>query len=94
LVLDHDVQSMQRIEDDLVYLYRIESGPTIASGAENENDTVTVHGYTLTALKNEQFPSSEALRESRSLMRHTLSRVLGPKPLASRDLYQSYISFQ
>ncbi|MDX1518551.1 MAG: DNA repair protein RecO [Gammaproteobacteria bacterium] len=94
LVLDHDIHTREPIRDDSIYHYRIESGPTLAAENTDQENTVPVHGLTLISLKDETLSDPVSLSEARKLMRAIITRVAGPKPLASRDLYQSYLKFR
>jgi len=94
LVLDHDINTMEMIRDDMVYQYQIESGPSQATDNTEDKHVIKIHGQTLSSLKNEIFADPVTLTEARKLMRRIISTVLGPKPLASRALYQSYVKFQ
>ncbi len=94
LVLDHDISSLEPVDEDRVYHYRIEYGPSLATNGRDRGNSIAIHGYTLSSLKNESFNSPAALAEARKLMRGILSSMIGPRPLASRDLYRRYLGFR
>lgn len=94
LVLDHDINTMEMIRDDIIYHYRIESGPSQANNKKEDKHVIKIHGQTLSSLKNERLTDPVTLTEARKLMRRIIAAVLGPKPLASRVLYQSYVKIQ
>jgi len=88
LVLDHDVDSGMAIEEDKNYFYYIDHGPV-----ENQIKTsgfVTVSGRTLITLDRENIDNPIDLLEAKNLMRKTLKKHLGDKPLASRELYRAF----
>lgn len=93
LVLDHETRSLAPLDDDTLYYYQPESGPTRELPDKNGQSSVKVHGRTLRSLAEEQFEDNRDLEEARALMRQIITGILGPKPLASRDLYQSYIRY-
>ncbi|MFQ5660574.1 MAG: DNA repair protein RecO [Gammaproteobacteria bacterium] len=89
LILDHDVASGKLIDNDRDYNYQLDYGPmtTVPSVAEH----VKISGRTLNALSEETLEDEDSLQEAKLLLRFTLKRHLGTKPLASRVLYQSYL---
>ena len=89
LVLDHDVDTGMPISDGKDYYYLAERGP--AMSVPNDKDYVRVSGATLRSLAQENLTGRSVLDESKKLMRYVLKKHLGPKPLASRALYASYI---
>ena len=90
LVLDHDVQSGCVIEAGCEYYYQIEQGPT--RNTPSTSDYVQISGETLSAINKECLDTKKSLREAKQLMRYMLQRYLGTKPLASKKLYQSYMT--
>ncbi len=72
-----------RQDDD--YNYLLERGPEPAppSGAGE----LAISGRTLLALAEEKLDDKLALAEAKQLMRKALGRLLGNKPLVSRELY-------
>ena len=89
LVLDHDVVSGKAIDSTANYYYQIDYGPMRKTPLVS--DYVEIAGRTLTALKQDKIIDLSSLREAKRLMRGTLKKHLGAKPLASRELYQAYM---
>lgn len=94
LVLDHEIRTMEKIEHGEVYEYHLESGPALQVNGKRDENAVQIHGSTLTSLQQEDLSDPVTLKEARTLMRKIISSVIGTKPLASRELYQSYLKFQ
>ncbi|MGH8120828.1 MAG: DNA repair protein RecO, partial [Gammaproteobacteria bacterium] len=90
LVLDHDVETGMKINIDLDYYYLAERGPV--RNAPEYDDHVRISGMTLNSLLQEDLVQGSVLQESKRLMRYILQKHLGRKPLASRELYASYMS--
>ncbi len=90
LVLDHDVDTRERIEPGLFYDYQPDRGPSRIT-AETAIP-IRVSGQTLLALDKEVFHSDEILRDAKKFMRSIIRSHLGNKRLLSRELYQSYIN--
>lgn len=89
LILDHDVISGNAIQSQRDYYYQIDCGPMI--NVPSSSDYITVSGRTLIELNQGKLTTRRSLQESKQLMRFTLKRHLGTKPLASRELYQAYL---
>ncbi len=89
LVLDHDVVSGKAIDSTEDYYYQIDYGPMLNTPLVS--DYVEITGRTLTALKQDKITDLSSLREAKRLMRGTLKKHLGTKPLASRELYKAYM---
>jgi DNA repair protein RecO (recombination protein O) len=53
---------------------------------------VLIRGASLLALARERLDDEDTLREVKVLMRASLARHLGDKPLNSRRLYQSVVA--
>ncbi len=95
LVLDHDVDSGEALQSEQCYCYQPEYGPVQSSGRDCEQG-LPVHGATLLALqsgilashKHEDEQHRQILREAKQLMRMSLARHLGNRPLKSRELYR------
>ena len=95
LVLDHDVNSGEVLQAEQVYCYQPEYGPVKMKPAECEHG-LPVQGATLLALQQGdlQLHQTEAdrsihiLREAKQLLRMSLARHLGNRPLKSRELYR------
>lgn len=96
LILDHDIGTDEPIIPDRLYEYVSEHGP-----AEFKNQNIMpawgyarIHGRTLADLAAETLQDAQSLREAKALLRQEIARHLGGRPLASRDLYQAYLSNQ
>ena len=89
LLLDYCPFSDAPIAAEASYVYLAERGPVPAGQAQG----ALVSGQTLLSLASAQWPLSEPephrLREAKQLLRQTLATYLGPKPLASRALFQT-----
>lgn len=92
LVLDHDVETGIKIDSRENYYYMAERGPSRNPPAHD--DHVQISGQTLIALQQEVLVQPGVLQESKKLMRYILRRHLGPKPLASKALYASYLGIK
>jgi DNA repair protein RecO (recombination protein O) len=92
LVLDYDIESQAPLDAEAVYDYLPERGPRRMSGANRSNEGVLIRGASLLALAREQLNDEDTLREVKALMRASLARHLGDKPLNSRRLYQSVVA--
>jgi DNA repair protein RecO (recombination protein O) len=88
LVLDHDVSSGQAIDPEAAYYYQLDSGPQLD---KPQDAHVPVSGRTLLALDNEQAWDKQIAREAKQLFRAILDGYTGDRPLASRELYRSYL---
>ena len=89
LVLDHDVLLKTEIDAETEYFYQADRGPSVTRPASD--DFIKLSGKTLIALNHEELDNEMTLREAKFLMRYILKRHLGSRPLASRDLYKSYL---
>lgn len=89
LSLDVDVDTGEGIRPGINYYYRADKGA--ACHLPENTDYVEVSGDMLHALKYEQFEDENLLRECKIFMRYLLQKHIGNKPLASRELYKSYI---
>ena len=89
LILDHDVETGEQISSTIGYYYQVDYGPTKAQPATGEY--IQISGKTLLSLQQELLDDLDSLNEAKHLMRVSLSRYLGNKPLASRELYRAYI---
>jgi DNA repair protein RecO (recombination protein O) len=89
LLLDCAADTGLSLDPQRAYVYLPERGPVPAEQAEGQ----AISGETLLALAQAQWPllaaSDTVLREAKHLMRQSLARYLGPKPLASRALFQT-----
>lgn len=90
LILDHDTGSGMDIDPDSEYYYRSDYGPSLQK--PSHSNYIKISGKTLCDINEELFTSEKTLIESKKIMRFVLNRHLNGRPLASRNLYQSYIS--
>lgn len=88
-VLDHDVISGEPLVADGLYQYVSERGPSAEEFVPGEH--VSIHGRTLLELANRSLGSATSMKEAKHLLRQEISCHLGNRPLASRELYQSYL---
>jgi len=88
LVLDHDVRSGQKIKPDSSYYYYPDEGPVCIDTATTPQAAVPIQGKSLISLQQGSLDDETCLREIKRLMRVILNRVLGNKPLNSRELYK------
>jgi DNA repair protein RecO (recombination protein O) len=89
LMLDRDARSGEPVQDDARYYYYSDEGPVLcllpsASG-------FIISGNTLLALAQDLPLTGVARREAKQLMRLSLRRHLGDRPLHSRRLYRSSV---
>jgi len=89
LVLDHDVRSGDHIKPDCSYYYYPEEGPVETNAASTQQSAVLIQGKSLISLQQGCLDDEASLREAKRLMRAMLNRVLGNKPLNSRELFRS-----
>ncbi len=85
LALDADTAG-NAIRPDQDYNYLPERGPLPGDAAVP--DSLKVSGRTLLGLAHEDLADKIVLAEAKQLMRSSLGRLLGDKPLQSRALYQ------
>lgn len=86
LLLTHEGESGKEVEAERRYCYHVESGPQPMRS--NSCAHPDVQGNTLLALARGECNNSTTLRESKLLMRVVLGHYLGPRPLASRELFR------
>ena len=89
LVLDHDVLSHTPIQADQDYAYQPDSGPFEYPAAGCSFPKIS--GSTLQAIEQDDYQKRKSLEEAKKLMRVLINTMLDNKPLASRDLYQSWL---
>ena len=89
LAMEHEAGSTRPVEAGITYYYQADHGPSKVVPATG--DYIRVNGSALISLAREDFRSENDLNEIKKLMRYVLKKHLGDKPLASRDLYKSYI---
>lgn len=88
LILDHDITSGQAVEPDAAYYYLIDSGPQLD---KPQDAHIRITGRTLLGLDSEQDWDEQIAREAKQLFRAILDAYTGDRPLASRELYRSYL---
>lgn len=91
LQLTHDCVSTQPLEEDVRYCYHIEHGPQRTDA--DRADCLAVHGATLLALHSGEIRGKQCRREAKQLMRTILQSYLGPRPLASRELFKARYAY-
>jgi DNA repair protein RecO (recombination protein O) len=90
LILDHEVTSGSIIERERKYYYQIDRGPLMDQ--PKTKNSITVSGYTLLALEQENKWDKKIASESKSLLRSILATHTGDRPLGSRELYKAYLN--
>jgi len=91
LILDHDVKTGESVVSGREYYYLPDRGPTREPESASVSGSIRIDGATLVALNAGRFTGSESLQGARQLLRLLLDSQLGGRPLASRDLYRSYL---
>lgn len=86
IVLDHDVSDGSPLQADRGYRYLPERGP-VAVGQPQE-DGIAIQGKSLLALAAERLEEESVRRDAKRLMRALLARLLGSRPLTSRELFR------
>lgn len=89
LVLDHDVVSGDAILPERDYFYEIDHGPVLTETAASHS--LKISGRALLEFDRDRLDDDASMQQVKRLMRMTLMRHLGSKPLASRELYQAYL---
>lgn len=89
LILDHDADTGEAIDEQQDYYYRLSYGPVLQDIAGVESFRVS--GKTLKALEQERFTTALTLQQAKLLLRNIINSHLGSRALGSRDLYQAYI---
>lgn len=85
LLLEYDVNTGEKIDNNEQYLYQSEHGPVRVN--DQKQPGMIVSGKTLNSILNEQYDDAQSLAEAKQLMRREIANHLGNKPLKSRDLY-------
>lgn len=87
LVLDHDVETGDPIQEMETYRYVLGHGPVWCEPdlIEHAADAI-LHGYSLLALHHGQCPNPVSRREAKRLMRAAIDQQLAGRPLHSRRL--------
>ncbi len=83
LTQDHLAQA---IAPQARYLCRFGAAPELTDGEQAPRGAANVSGATLLALAAADFEQPQTRREARLLLRLLLDELLGPEPLASREL--------
>ncbi len=81
-VLDRDAETGEAIAAQQQYHYILEKGPVRAHPPDAH--ALTVSGSTLSALRDERFPSDHELRQAQRLTRTLIDRQLNGRALRSR----------
>ena len=84
LVLDHEVETDQLIDENYRYIYRPDAGLYRFNEGSNEP---SISGRSLQHLINERDFDTQSLLEIKQLMRSVIHFYLGGKPLQSRALF-------
>jgi len=84
LVLDHDVETDQLIDENYRYIYRPDAGLYRLHESSSEP---SISGRSLQHLINERDFDTQSLLEIKQLMRSVIHFYLGGKPLQSRALF-------
>ncbi len=89
LILDHDIETGEKINPDCVYDYIENSGPVMVSSARVKVSGIRVKGKTLLSLLSElEIEDNESRIEAKRLMRYSLAPLLGDQPLHSRRIFE------
>jgi len=93
LVLTHDTQSGEAVDENSNYHYLVDDGPVLVQQQDTvaSNGLFVVAGSTLLDLERGIFRDAESLKQAKQLMRIIISGHLGDKPLKTRTLFQSTI---
>ncbi|MFT5391583.1 MAG: DNA repair protein RecO (recombination protein O) [Gammaproteobacteria bacterium] len=89
LMLDTEADTGRAIVPEQTYIYVPEQGPVpVMDGAAAGH--LTVSGRTLLGLASEDLTSKAVLAEAKKLMRSMLTHHLGPRPLATREMFAPF----
>lgn len=86
LQLIEDAHSGEPLHAERQYCYHPEQGP-IQQPDSRQGDYPLISGRTLLAIRDNDYPDAQILREAKILMRFLLSQHLDNRPLKSRELY-------
>jgi DNA repair protein RecO (recombination protein O) len=89
VILDHDVQTGEKLVTESDYYYNLDFGPSLSK--INSESGINISGKTLLELDTETLSETKNINEAKTLLRTILNQHLGDKPLASRALYQAYV---
>lgn len=88
VVLDEDARTGDPLRPDLMYVFELESGPTVI-GADTADETYS--GKHLIALRERALDDPDSLRAARRLLGRILRSYLGDRPLKSRDVLREIV---
>tara|TARA_R110000868_G_scaffold84822_6_gene238943 strand:- start:12411 stop:13106 length:696 start_codon:yes stop_codon:yes gene_type:complete len=86
LELCYDCESGDAVEPDQWYQYVPDKGPSLIA-ANSAHKQKAFSGRNLLALHHDELDTDDVLRDAKRLMRHAFARLLGDKPLKSRELF-------
>jgi DNA repair protein RecO (recombination protein O) len=89
LILDHEINTGDKINEQMSYYYQYEQGPSLTR-PEN-NNYLKISGKTLNAIRQNRFDDDTILKEARRLLQPVIKQHIGQKPLQSRELYKAYL---
>ena len=89
IILDHEVETGETLAYEKDYFYELDLGPVATNKINNSG--IRISGQTLIELDNESLSDSKNINEAKLLLRKILEQHLGNQPLASKNLYKSYI---
>jgi DNA repair protein RecO (recombination protein O) len=89
LILDHDVNTGETIDESKIYFYVIDNGPSLYRSKAGES--IQISGKALLALKREEQWEPEIAGETKKLLRMVLKSHTGERPMGSRELYRAYL---
>lgn len=84
LLLTHDAETGEPIDDELRYLYHPDNGPKRVDESEVQH---TISGRSLRHLHEETTFDATSLKEIKRMMRSTINYYLAGKPLYSRQMF-------
>ncbi len=89
LIMDHDVDNGEKINNEKNYYYKLEHGPTRSEPEQGKY--ILISGKLLNELEKGRLQDPLLLKESKKFMRFVLNHYLDNRPLSSRSLYQAYL---
>ena len=95
LILDHDIETGEKINPDSFYYYIENKGPTLFSSGQVNTNSLKVKGKTLLYLLSElTMEDRECRSEAKRLMRYSLAPLLGDRPLHSRRIFETMKTYK
>jgi DNA repair protein RecO (recombination protein O) len=91
LILDHDVETGERIKESANYRYVPQFGPVVTELANEIG--MQVSGQTLIAFQEERFKTSESRQQARVLTRNLIYQQLGGRELRSRKVMHQILRY-